>query len=125
MATPAERPGDGSDDLDEQWAELTARIGPLQVPEPAGGPRDYVAPEVDERFTPPEPGPIITGTSRNLLPWLAATGGPLLLLLTLMLWPGAPSAAYLLLTAVSVAGLAVLLWRLPHRRSDDDDGAVV
>jgi len=127
MATPPEHPGEGPDDVDEQWAELTARIGPLQDPGPIGGqgPRDYVAPEVDEQFVPPEPGPIITGASRNTLPWVAAAGGPLLLLLMLILWPAAPSVAYLLLAAISVAGVAVLMWRLPHRRNDDDDGAVV
>lgn len=159
---PGDRPTDGGgEDLDAQWAELTARIGPLEAPDDdnvgegfsdrdgddAGvaipgiddrentelnvvstGPRDYglAFDQQDTGFVPPDPGPVITGASRHPLAWAGALGGPLAILAMLIVWPTAPPLAYFAAFGLTVAGLATLWWRLPHRKPDDgNDGAVV
>lgn len=163
MASSPDGPWDTPDDLEARWADLTARLGPLDtgglddLPEhadhsspgdqgvldgaadtypavPAGGPpvpsgpRDYAVEEPEEGpgFIPPDPGPVLTGSSRNTMPWIGAVGGPIAVLLMLVLWPAAPPVAYLAALIASIAGMAVLWWRLPvHRDSSGDDGAVV
>lgn len=115
------------DDLDRQWADITARLGPLQDPG-APGPRDYAAQEDDEgHFTPPDPGPVLPREPRNVLPWTGAVGGPMSLLVLLVFWPGAPPWTYFIGGAATVAGLITIWWRLPHRRDEGEgpNGAVV
>ncbi|MGC0250857.1 hypothetical protein [Pseudactinotalea sp. Z1748] len=160
MAGTEDGPPDPPDDLDAQWADLTARLGPLDPGLPAEftepgtddspgtqeateptpprwagsapappGPRDHggPGPEGDDGdFAAPDPGPVLGAPTRNTLPWVGAIGGPIVMLLMLVLWPSAPPAAYLTAMGVTMAGLLTLWWRLPvHRRDDDDDGAVV
>ncbi len=147
----ADGPADDDADLDAQWAELTKRLGPLSMPPQSDGdfpteappsttppentparrrdygPRDYGVeePEDELEFVPPDPQPIIPGRSRNTLPVAGALLGPLAILSFLVFWPTAPPVAYLAGLTISIASLIVLWWRLPHRKDDDDDGAVV
>ena len=104
----------------------------------AVGPRDWpTTPEVEaleeaeSHFTPPDPAlwsgrrdPLATGAL------IGAIGIPLLGLVCLVLrsvltaWP-VPFVVGPILAVVWLGCIGVLVWRMPHRRDHDDDGAVV
>ena len=122
-------PGQGHDDAawgdegDEGWGGALTR--PTAEPatdfrawEPAEDPDEY-------HFVPPDPEPI-GGDPMLSLSWAVLIAVPLFLLFAVVAWPTVPG---LLLTAAGVAwlgALGALVWRMPHRRDDDDGpGAVV
>lgn len=142
-------------DFDARWAEIVADLGEpegIDLPEaevtpPAGhvvrgadepvlSGRDWAgtdqidaaeeAVDEQEHFVPPDPGPVLGADPLRVLTWAVAIGVPVLYVILLVAWhdpPGwlAPVAGVLLLAAV-----AVLVWRMPHRRDQDSDsGAVV
>jgi len=80
-----------------------------------------------EHFVPPEPGPVLGGDPLLTMAWFAVVGMPLFLLVVLIGWHDAPVVLVQAAAAVFVLGIAVLVWRMPHRRDpgDDDTGAVV
>ncbi|GII98030.1 hypothetical protein CLV28_1544 [Sediminihabitans luteus] len=100
----------------------------------ASGPRDYpTTPEVEDledeesHFRPPEP-PALTGRDPLLtLAWGLVAVTPLVLLVTAVLADPFPRIVAQLCGAGFVAGVGVLVWRMPHRRDpeDHDPGAVV
>ncbi|MFI2751896.1 hypothetical protein ACGIF2_00500 [Cellulomonas sp. P22] len=81
----------------------------------------------DEHFVPPDPGPVLGGDPLLTMAWLAAGGMPVLLLVIVIAWQGAPSALIQAAGVVFLLGVGVLVWRMPNRRddADDDTGAVV
>ncbi|GCD20489.1 hypothetical protein ACFO3K_07190 [Cellulomonas algicola] len=83
--------------------------------------------DAEEHFVPPDPGPVLGGDPLLTMAWIAAAGMPLFLLAVVLFWRDAPSAIVQAAAAVFVIGVAVLVWRMPHRRDpeDDDTGAVV
>ena len=83
--------------------------------------------DAEEHFVGPDPGPVFGGDPLLTMAWLGAAGMPVLLLVLVVAWPSAPRALYQAAGLAFVLGVAVLLWRMPHRRdgSDDDTGAVV
>lgn len=81
-----------------------------------------------EHFRPADPGPVLGGDPLLTMAWFAVAGMPVLWLVVLIGWRSAPSAILQASVAVFLLGLALLLWRMPHRRDDehdDSDGAVV
>lgn len=79
-----------------------------------------------EHFVPPDPGPVLGGDPLLTLAWAATIGVPVLFVVLVLAWPDAPGRLLGVAAAVFAAGLAVLVWRMPHRRDEDDDsGAVV
>lgn len=102
-----------------------------------GGPRDYTAPDASEddfddgdegHFVPPEPPPLPASDTTARFAWLAVLGGPVLLLLAVLLawdmtwW----------LTTLSIGGFlggfATLVMRMKGDEDDEEDpgrGAVV
>ncbi len=105
-----------------------ADTGPAAGTEPPG-PRDYAAddpwPDGDE-FVPEDPPPLSSVEPALMLAWTGAVGGPIVLLLTALLWRGAPLTAIIAMIAVFVVSAAYLMFRLPSQRDDDgDDGAVL
>lgn len=79
-----------------------------------------------EHFVPPDPGPVLGGDPLLTLAWTATIGVPVLFVVLVLAWPDAPGWLLAVAAAVFAAGLAVLVWRMPHRRDEDDDsGAVV
>ena len=142
-------------DFDARWAEIVADLGEpegVDLPEEqATPPAAHVVRAADERtlsgrdwggtdqidaaeeavdeqehFVPPDPGPVMGTDPLRVLTWAVAVGVPVLYVILLVAWhdpPGwlAPVAGVLLLAAV-----AVLVWRMPHRRDpDSDSGAMV
>jgi hypothetical protein len=93
------------------------------------GPRDWPAtPEVEaleeaeSHFVPPDP-PLVLGRDPLLtMAWSLVVGVPVLLLVLLVVARPFPVVLAQAGGAAFVAGLAVLLWRMPHRRDDDDSG---
>lgn len=83
--------------------------------------------DAEEHFVPPDPGPVLGGDPLLTMAWIGAAGMPVFLLVVLIAWRDAPSAIVQAAAVVFVVGVAVLVWRMPHRRdpSDDDTGAVV
>lgn len=83
--------------------------------------------DAEEHFVPPDPGPVLGGDPLLTLAWTATVGVPVLFFVLLLVWPDAPGWLLGVAGAVLAAGLAVLVWRMPHRRDEDDDdsGAVV
>jgi hypothetical protein len=81
-----------------------------------------------EHFRPPEPGPVLGGDPLLTMAWLAIALMPVVWLVVLIFWRGAPPVVMQASVVTFVLGLVVLLWRMPHRRDpedDDSDGAVV
>jgi len=91
------------------------------------GPRDWEAPEEDDRFHPPEPPPALAGDPLLNLAWVALVGG----ILAIIAWAVAPGHLDVMVGRFGLlallVGLGVLIWRMPHRRDpeDTDNGAQV
>jgi hypothetical protein len=102
-----------------------------------GGPRDYTAPEPAEEdfdeddeghFVPPEPPPLPTGDATARFAWLGVIGGPLLLLLAVLL--GWEMTWWLATLGIGgfLGGFVTLVARMRGDEEDEDDpgrGAVV
>jgi hypothetical protein len=104
---------------------------------PGVGPRDYSVPEPSEddfdvddegHFVPPEPPPLPTADATAKFAWLAVIGGPILLLLAVLL--GWEMTWWLATLGIGgfLGGFATLVMRMRTDDEDDDDpgrGAVV
>lgn len=105
-----------------------------------GGPRDYEAPDPKDsdfddpddsdegHFIPPEPPPLPEADVTTKFAWLAAVGGPVLMLLAvLMRWEMTWWLSTLCIGGF-LGGFITLVARMPHDDEDDGDpgrGAVV
>ncbi|GGX61906.1 hypothetical protein [Streptomyces fructofermentans] len=101
------------------------------------GPRDYSVPEPAEEdfedddeghFVPPEPPPLPTADTTSRFAWLAVVGGPVLLLLAVLL--GWEMTWWLATVGIGgfLGGFATLVARMHNDDEDEDDpgrGAVV
>ncbi|MFB8229723.1 hypothetical protein [Cellulosimicrobium sp. NPDC055967] len=93
------------------------------------GPRDWpTTPEVEDleeaesHFVPPDP-PLVLGRDPLLtMAWALVVGVPVLLLVVLVVVRPYPVIVAQVGGGAFLAGLAILLWRMPHRREDDDEG---
>ncbi|MDN0194733.1 hypothetical protein [Streptomyces sp. S.PNR 29] len=104
---------------------------------PGVGPRDYTTPEPSDddfgeddegHFVPPEPPPLPTADTTAKFAWLAVIGGPVLLLLAVLL--GWDMTWWLATLGIGgfLGGFATLVARMKPGDEDDDDpgrGAVV
>ncbi|CAL2063003.1 conserved protein of unknown function [Streptomyces murinus] len=104
---------------------------------PGVGPRDHRAPEPSEtdfdeddegHFVPPEPPPLDTGDTTSKFAWLGVVGGPILLLVAVLL--GWDMTWWLTTLGIGgfLGGFATLVARMRTDEDDDDDpgrGAVV
>ncbi|MEU3530288.1 hypothetical protein AB0E70_01655 [Streptomyces murinus] len=104
---------------------------------PGVGPRDHRAPEASEddfdeddegHFVPPEPPPLDTGDTTSKFAWLGVVGGPILLLVAVLL--GWDMTWWLTTLGIGgfLGGFATLVARMRTDEDDDDDpgrGAVV
>ncbi|MDO0932488.1 hypothetical protein QQY66_12565 [Streptomyces sp. DG2A-72] len=131
----------GSKDKDKDGEEEAAKpaepLGSSVSFAPGVGPRDYTAPEPSEddfaeddegHFVPPEPPPLPAADATAKFAWLGVIGGPLLLLLAVLLsWE---MTWWLTTLGIGgfVGGFATLVMRMRTDDEDDDDpgrGAVV
>lgn len=89
--------------------------------------RAEAAVDDEEHFHPPDPGPVLSGNPALTLAWIGAGGSPILLLVLVVVGQGVPELAARIVAGVFVVSCAFLVWRMPHRRDDNDNdsGAVV
>lgn len=109
---------------------------------PGVGPRDWTTPEPAEpgatgttgatadegHFVPPEPPPLPTGDVTSRFAWIAVLGGPLLLLVMVLLRQELTWWVTTLGVGGFLGGFATLVLRMKDGDEDDDDpgrGAVV
>lgn len=89
---------------------------------------DRAEEEVDaaEHFVPSDPGPVLGGNPLLTLAWVGAVGAPILLLVLVTVAQGAPAIIGRIALGVFGVSVALLVWRMPtHRDDDDGPGAVV
>lgn len=97
-------------------------VRPAQPTGPRAWEPDPAVEEAEEHFTPPDPGPVLGGDPLLTMAWAAAVGVPVLLLLAVVLWRDMPSAVLRAAGVAFLVAVGLLLWRMPHRRDDDDRG---
>ncbi|GAA3216827.1 hypothetical protein ACFP63_14650 [Oerskovia jenensis] len=95
----------------------------------ATGPRDWPAtPEVEDledaesHFTPPDPQIDMGRDPLMTMAWGLVAGIPVLLLVGMVVLRPFPTIVAQVAGGLFLVGLAVLLWRMPHRREDDHTG---
>jgi hypothetical protein len=97
------------------------------------GPRDWpLTPEIEaleeaeSHFTPPEPPPLMSRDPLLTMAWSFVVGIPILALVGMVVSAASavsiPPLAGQIGLGLFVAGLGVLIWRMPHQRDPDDDG---
>ncbi|MFE6284084.1 hypothetical protein [Streptomyces sp. NPDC057877] len=134
-------PEPGDTKTDDSKADPATSLGGSVVFAPGvgagSGPRDYSVPEPSEEdfdrddeghFVPPEPPPLPAADATSKFAWLAVLGGPLLLLLAVLL--GREMTWWLTTVGIGgfLGGFATLVMRMRTDDDEDDDpgrGAVV
>ncbi|MCD9142114.1 hypothetical protein [Streptomyces albireticuli] len=111
------------------------RPGSFIVYAPGVGPRDWDAPSEEAlddseegHFVPPEPPPLPTGDVTSRFAWIAVLGGPLLLLIMVLLRQELTWWVTTLGVGGFLGGFATLVLRMKDTDEEDDDpgrGAVV
>lgn len=98
------------------------------------GPRDWpLSPEAEaleeeeSHFTPPEPPALLSRDPLLTMAWSFVVGVPVLAVVGIIVSAAVPALAIPPLVGqiglgLFVAGLGVLIWRMPHQRDPDDDG---
>ncbi|GAA2224033.1 hypothetical protein GCM10010413_17060 [Promicromonospora sukumoe] len=101
---------------------------------PPSGPRDWpLSPdaealeEADSHFTPPEPPALLSRDPLLTMAWSFVVGIPVLAVVGMIVSAAVPAVSIPPLAGqiglgLFVAGLGVLIWRMPHQRDPDDDG---
>ncbi|MGW2550497.1 hypothetical protein [Streptomyces sp. NPDC001635] len=123
-----EEKGEGDGERGEGKDEPARPLGSSIAFAPGVGPRDYAPREPSEddfddddegHFVPPEPPPLPTGDTTSKFAWLGVVGGPILLLLAVLL--GWEMTWWLTSLGVGgfLGGFATLVARM---RTDDEDG---
>ncbi|MFC9388393.1 hypothetical protein [Streptomyces venezuelae] len=129
-ADAAEEPGSGADEEPEAGPERPA-LGSSIVFAPGvrpAGPRDYSPAEPDDgpggadegHFVPPEPPPLPEADVTTKFAWLAVVGGPVLMLVAVLLSWDMTWWLTTLCVGGFLGGFATLVGRMKH--DDDDDG---
>ncbi|MFI2487035.1 hypothetical protein ACH47X_09010 [Promicromonospora kroppenstedtii] len=103
-------------------------------PDQPSGPRDWpLSPEAealeeaDSHFTPPEPPALLSRDPLLTMAWSFVVGIPVLAVIGMIVSAAVPAVSIPPLAGqiglgLFVAGLGVLIWRMPHQRDPDDDG---
>lgn len=117
VSEPAEPPREG----DDRTGRLPrARV--IKAAEPPDLPPDT---DEDGHYVPPPPPPLPSADPLTKGAWIALIGGPLYLLVTVILDWEVPGWAAFLAVAAFIGGFVTLVLRMGDEPRDPDDGAVV
>ncbi len=110
-------------DVDARWAGIVSTLS-------SAAPRTWSPdPEVEEaetHFVPPDPDPVLGGDPLLTMAWAAVVGVPMLLMVAVIAWRDIPTIVLQVAGVAFLAGVGLLLWRMPRDREDDEGpGAVV
>jgi hypothetical protein len=111
----------------DEGQDRTGRLPTARVIEPFG-PSDAAPPEAaddEDHFVPPPPPPLPEGDVVSRAAWVALLGGPLYLLVTVLLGWEVPGWAAFLAVAAFIGGFVTLVLRMGDDPRGPDDGAVV
>ena len=117
---PAEPPEEG----DDRTGRLPrARV--IKPPDPPEFPAAHDEEEEEEHYVPPPPPPLPVADPLTKGAWIALIGGPVYLLITVVLDWSVPGWAAFLAVAAFIGGFVTLVLRMGDEPRDPDDGAVV
>ncbi|MEV5973584.1 hypothetical protein [Streptomyces sp. NPDC051921] len=124
---PPAEPGSPGDEPDKPALGSSVVFAP-GVALGGGGPRDYALPEPDEssgaadegHFVPPEPPPLPEADTTTRFAWLAVVGGPVLMLLAVLLQWDMTWWLTTLCVGGFLGGFVTLVARMKHDDEDDD-----
>lgn len=129
-AAPDESDGDNGPD-DAAWQAIVANFGDraeltgdeLKVTPREEPPEAFV---VDERFVPPDPGPVRLPDPPRLLAWAGVLGAPMLLFAIVAFEIGLPALLSTLVVLWFLGGFAYLVTTMPNDPPEPwDDGATL
>ncbi|MDR1152985.1 MAG: hypothetical protein LBK72_11060 [Bifidobacteriaceae bacterium] len=90
------------------------------------GPRDWATVETEEHFEPPVPPPVTAGEPLLVVAWVATFVALVGLAIVVVARVPTPWFVPRALGLLGIAGIATLIWRMPHKRTDsEDNGAQV
>ncbi|GAA4230200.1 hypothetical protein GCM10022254_24430 [Actinomadura meridiana] len=116
VSEPPDPPQEGDD--------RTGRLPRARVIEPADA--EFPPDETEEdHYVPPAPPPLPTADPLTKGAWIALIGGPVYLLITVILDWEVPGWAAFLAVAAFIGGFVTLVLRMGDEPRDPDDGAVV
>ncbi|ACY98587.1 MULTISPECIES: hypothetical protein [Thermomonospora] len=130
-AAPADgqTPWPEQENLDEpadEGADRTGRLPTARVIKfPAAEEAAERAADDDDHYIPPPPPPLPSTDPITKAAWISLVGGPLYLLVTVMLGWDVPGWAAFLAVAAFIGGFVTLVLRMGDDPRDSDDGAVV
>lgn len=111
-----EPPGEGEDS--------TGRLPTARVIKPAGD-AEPLPPDDDGHYVPPPPPPLPSADPITKAAWISLVGGPLYLLVTVVMGWDVPGWAAFGAVAAFIGGFVTLVLRMGDDPRDTDDGAVV
>ncbi|MQY02464.1 ICP22 family protein [Actinomadura macrotermitis] len=114
---PAEPPAEGDD--------RTGRLPRARVIKAAADEEEFPPADEDGHYVPPPPPPLPSADPLTKGAWIALVGGPVYLLVTVILNWTVPGWAAFLAVAAFIGGFVTLVLRMGDEPRDPDDGAVV
>jgi hypothetical protein len=118
--------GDDRDEGQDHSGRLpTARVIKPADPAEASATEDLEDPADEDHYVPPPPPPLPEGDVVSRVAWAALLGGPLYLLLTVLLSWEVPGWAAFFAVAAFIGGFVILVLRMGDDPRGPDDGAVV
>ncbi|MFB4315672.1 hypothetical protein [Actinomadura sp. 21ATH] len=120
---PRRPPGEGDDRTGLLPRARVIKFG--DDGEPAGKAGEEGEVDEDGHYVPPPPPPLPAADPLTKGAWVALVGGPLYLLLTVILDWEVPGWAAFLAVAAFIGGFVTLVLRMGDEPRDGDDGAVV
>lgn len=120
---PADRDLDDAD-VAARWAGIVSQLS--SPADPRAWEPDPAVEEAENHFVPPDPGPVLGGDPLLTMAWVAVVGVPLLLMVAVVAWRGVPTIVLQVAGVAFLAGVGLLVWRMPRDRDHDaGPGAVV
>ncbi|QXJ25290.1 hypothetical protein AGRA3207_006764 [Actinomadura graeca] len=116
-----DEPGEPPDEGDDRTGRLP-RVRMIKPTETADLPPD---PDDEGHYVPPPPPPLPSADPLTKGAWIALVGGPVYLLITVILDWEVPGWAAFLAVAAFIGGFVTLVLRMGDEPRDPDDGAVV